>query len=449
MIILVVISFLFYQRFQSLRNYSNQLDHSYSVRFFIKDLVDDTQEAEAKSRGYILTRDSSFLIDIEPLYSRITKNADSLKNLFRIREEQYGHAVMLRTIITRRINKMRRNVQKAALDDTIGLNASLMEGKILMEDFTKEARRIEGLEIGKANDNRDKKNLYELLTPGYFNGILMFSGILTLISFFFIIREMRMRLKYQSELERRLNELNRSTSELEQFTYVASHDLQEPLRKIRTFSDRLIGKYKPTLTDDAGHILERIHSSAQRMQELINDMINFTNLVNRHDTAADVDLNLVVEASFRSLSDQIHEKRPILKYDELPIIRGYREQLVILFRSLIDNALKFSKREERPLIHIRYRKVEGTDLMPGSRKGKLFYHQVVVEDNGIGFDNEFASKIFMIFQRLHNQGSPYRGKGIGLAVAQRVMTNHNGIITARGVPGEGATIFMYFPIELS
>ena len=114
---------------------------------------------------------------------------------------------------------------------------------------------------------------------------------------------------------------------------------------------------------------------------------------------------------------------------------------------MIDNALKFSKSEERPLIHIRYRKVEGTDLVPGTRKGKLFYHQVMVEDNGIGFDNEFATKIFMIFQRLHNQGSPYRGKGIGLAVAQRVMTNHNGIITARGVPGVGATIYMYFPIE--
>lgn len=410
-------------------------------------MVDDAKEAEAKTRGYILTRDSSFLKGINPLYSQIIQRADSLKKLFATREPQYQHAVILRTITIRRINKMRRNVEKAAFEDTIGLNTSLMEGKLLMDDFSNEAHKIEAFEIGKANDNRSKKNLYELLTPGYFNVILIFSGLLTLISFFFIIREMRMRLKYQSELERRLNELNRSTSELEQFTYVASHDLQEPLRKIRTFSDRLIGKYKSTLNEDANHIIERIHLSAQRMQELINDMINFTNLVNRHDTTSDVDLNLVVEASFRSLEEPIHEKRAILKYDELPVIKGYREQLVILFRSLIDNALKFSKSEERPLIHIRYRKVEGTDLVPGTRKGKLFYHQVMVEDNGIGFDNEFATKIFMIFQRLHNQGSPYRGKGIGLAVAQRVMTNHNGIITARGVPGVGATIYMYFPIE--
>ena len=256
-----------------------------------------------------------------------------------------------------------------------------------------------------------------------------------------------MRVAYQRELERRLNELHRSNSEMEQFTYVASHDLQEPLRKIRTFTDRLQVKYSETLGPEAAHMLGRMNVSAKRLQELINDMVNFTNLLNPNDTLRDTDLNLVVESCFKQMANTIEEKHPILKYDQLPVIHGYHDQLVLLFRSLIDNALKFSRPGERPFIYITCRKVEGTEEFSPSRKQKAFYHQVIIQDNGIGFDNEFASKIFMIFQRLHNQGSPYHGKGIGLAICQRVMSNHNGIITAKGEPGKGASIIMYFPIQ--
>jgi light-regulated signal transduction histidine kinase (bacteriophytochrome) len=174
-------------------------------------------------------------------------------------------------------------------------------------------------------------------------------------------------------------------------------------------------------------------------------MVNFTNLLNRNDKLKDTDLNLVLENCFKQMGNVIAEKRPILKYDQLPVISGYSDQLTILFRSLLDNALKFSKPGERPFIYIRYRKVEGAEELSQNKKEKVFYHQVVIQDNGIGFDNEFASKIFMIFQRLHNQGSPYHGKGIGLAICQRVMSNHNGIITAKGEPGKGASILMYFP----
>jgi len=445
LVILVTISLLFYQRFQALRSVSKGLDHNYSVLFFLSQITNDTREAETTTRGFMLTKDSSFLAGLPELSSKIFRHVDSLKKLFPVGSKQYEQSILLKNIASRRLNRIQRNIEMTAYEDTAGLHNSIMMGKSLMEQFNSISFQIEKEEQQIAMNNQKDKNLYELVTPGYFNVILVFSGVLTLLSFFFILRQMRMRVTYQQELEKRLNELNRSNAEMEQFTFVASHDLQEPLRKIRTFADRLQVKYGESFNEEVSYMLTRMNVSARRMQELINDMVNFTNLLNRNGKLADTDLNLVLEKSFRELSEIISEKRPVLKYDQLPVIPGYSDQLLILFRALLDNALKFSKPGERPFIYIRYKKVEGTNEQASSKQ-KQFYHQITIEDNGIGFDNEFAAKIFMIFQRLHNQRSQYNGKGIGLALAQRVMSNHNGIITARGVQGTGASITMYFPL---
>ncbi|HSB94604.1 MAG TPA: ATP-binding protein [Flavitalea sp.] len=447
LVILVIVSMLFYQRLQSLRSASKQLDHNYSVLFFLNKISNDIKEAETNSRGYILTKDSSFLLGVPELSVKIFRNVDSLKKLFSQGSHQYELSILLKEIASRRLSRIQRNIEMTAYEDTAGLYPAIMQGKALMEKFSAIAQQIQIEEERTALSNQKNKNLFELITPGYFNFILVFSGILTLVSFIFIIRQMRMRVAYQRELERRLNELHRSNAEMEQFTYVASHDLQEPLRKIRTFSDRLQVKYSDSLEPDAAYMLGRMNVSAKRLQELINDMVNFTNLLNPNDTVKPTDLNLVLESCFTQMSTIIAEKHPVLKYDQLPVINGYKDQLELLFKSLLDNALKFSKPDERPFIYISYRKVEGIEEHSRSNNQKAFYHQVIIEDNGIGFDNEFAAKIFMIFQRLHSQGSPYNGKGIGLAICQRVMSNHNGIITAKGEPGKGASIIMYFPVD--
>ncbi|MGZ5248232.1 MAG: sensor histidine kinase, partial [Flavitalea sp.] len=136
-----------------------------------------------------------------------------------------------------------------------------------------------------------------------------------------------------------------------------------------------------------------------------------------------------------------------IEFDSLPVIDGYKDQLFLMFRCLMENSLKFSDPGKQLVIQMNWTKVDGKsindlELAPGRN-----YFLVTFRDNGIGFDNEFASKIFLIFQRLHNQESHYHGKGIGLAITQRVMTNHNGVITAKGTPGEGAVFSLYFPVE--
>jgi light-regulated signal transduction histidine kinase (bacteriophytochrome) len=247
-------------------------------------------------------------------------------------------------------------------------------------------------------------------------------------------------------LENKLHELNRSYAELEQFTFVASHDLQEPLRKIRTFSDRLVLQYNQQLDEKGLMIVERINFAAQRLQELIQDITNFTALVNKEEKSLRIDLNWIVAKTLKEYAPVIEQQRVSVFTVPLPIITGYPEQLLLLFRSVIDNAIKFSTTTEVPVLRISYAGIErhdknGQSGVPGQRT----YHKILIEDNGIGFDNEFAEKIFVIFQRLHTQQSNYRGKGMGLAIAQRVMVNHGGFVTAVGHPGKGAVFSLYFP----
>ncbi len=253
-----------------------------------------------------------------------------------------------------------------------------------------------------------------------------------------------MRTRYQAELEKKLQELNRSNSELRQFAYIASHDLQEPLRKIRTFSDKLVYRHQHEIDSEVKTVIGRIESSAKRMQELIQDMINFTSLVTKEDEKQYVDLNKTVADVLTDFIEQSKQAHAVIKWDKLPEILGNREQLHLLFKSLFDNSFKFAKPGESPIIKITYKYIEGNNEEDDVPKGKN-YHRIIMEDKGIGFNNEFAEKIFMIFQRLHTQQSGYRGKGIGLAIAQRIMTNHNGIIMARGMINDGATFIMYFP----
>jgi signal transduction histidine kinase len=155
-----------------------------------------------------------------------------------------------------------------------------------------------------------------------------------------------------------------------------------------------------------------------------------------------------VDKNLKEFALTIEQQKVNVFADSLPVITGYPEQLLLLFRSLIDNALKFTITSEDPILKIRYLGVEQHNPGHSALIYPTTYHNISIEDNGIGFNNEFAEKIFVIFQRLHTQQSNYRGKGMGLAIAQRVMINHGGFILARGKPGEGAVFTLYFPVTV-
>jgi len=444
LLLLVILSFLFYKKLNTHIKYTAEFKDSYSVILELKDLGQHLTRLESLSRGFIIIGDSSYLNHVAVERDSVFVHLDSLKTRIESNSDQMRRFLLMKSTVINQVNMYSRSIQMRGADDSAALTTLILRSRMLMNSFLEESAQIQKAELKQRDELYRTKEFYEDFYPSYFNTISIWSGIITLISFFFIYREVRMRTRYQAELEKKLQELNRSNSELRQFAYIASHDLQEPLRKIRTFSDKLVYRHQHEIDSEVKTVIGRIESSAKRMQELIQDMLNFTSLVTKEDEKQYVDLNKTVADVLTDFIEQSKQTHAVIKWDKLPEILGNREQLHLLFKSLFDNAFKFAKPGESPIIKITYKYIEGDNEEDDVPKGKN-YHRIIMEDKGIGFNNEFAEKIFMIFQRLHTQQSGYRGKGIGLAIAQRIMTNHNGIIMARGMINDGATFIMYFP----
>lgn len=252
-------------------------------------------------------------------------------------------------------------------------------------------------------------------------------------------------LAVNEELEEANRLLMLSNENLEQFAYAASHDLQEPLRKIRQFTD-LVTRNNPGLNVRDFDHLERVLSAAQRMSVLIEDLLDFSSIKSGPTIAERVSLHSTLATVLLDLDLVIAETNAQIQTDHLPEIHGNAVQLSQLFRNLLSNALKFRKPGTAPLIQVRYSELSHRQL-PESvkpvRKSEM-YELIEVIDNGIGFEQQYLSRIFQVFQRLHSK-SQYKGTGIGLAICEKVVTNHGGAITAISQPGEGARFQIYFP----
>ena len=261
-----------------------------------------------------------------------------------------------------------------------------------------------------------------------------------------IYRNISQTRRYQRELEQSVTELKRSNESLEQFAYVASHDLQEPLRKIQAFGDVLRAQYVSALGESGADLVQRMQSAAARMSDLIKDLLEFSRLTNMQETHELVSLASVVNSVVQDLDLIIQEKRAVIEYDDLPAVMGDAPQLHRLFQNLLSNALKFCKEEVPPHVVISAVMVEGRSiqgvLLTDERRS---FVRIDVKDNGIGFDEKYTDRIFTIFQRLHGR-SHYPGTGIGLAICRKITDNHRGYIRATSREGEGATFQIYLPI---
>ncbi|GAB3883300.1 ATP-binding protein [Spirosoma agri] len=242
--------------------------------------------------------------------------------------------------------------------------------------------------------------------------------------------------------------LTRSNQNLEQFAYVASHDLQEPLRKIQSFGDLLKTRYVGTTNDELIY-LDRMQSAASRMSLLIKDLLAFSRISTRHAIQDTVALGSTVERAMENLSVAIEESQASINIGVLPTVQGDGSQLEQLFQNLLANAIKFSRRDKTgrtPQIQVVGYLLLASELPPSvipTRQAE-FYHQLEVIDNGIGFDDKYTDRIFQVFQRLHGKNE-FAGTGIGLAICQKVVDNHGGAITASSKPGQGATFTIYLP----
>jgi PAS domain S-box-containing protein len=250
----------------------------------------------------------------------------------------------------------------------------------------------------------------------------------------------------EQKIEERTKELTQLNEQLKQFTYAASHDLQEPLRKISYFMDRLIVKISPTLDEEDKKITERISKTTERMRVLINDLLAYSNTSLGITGFQEVDLSTVVQEVLDDMEATIIDNGASVVYENLPTVTGDARQLRQMFQNLISNALKYHKIGEESRVHIGVNLVNAADIKNiHLEDSSAFYHLIQVTDNGIGFKNEDASRIFQLFQRLHGR-SEYAGTGVGLAIVQKVVENHKGYIWAESEPGNGASFNILLPV---
>ncbi len=238
------------------------------------------------------------------------------------------------------------------------------------------------------------------------------------------------RKKAEARIHQYMLELERSNQELEQFAYIASHDLQEPLRMVGSYMDLLRRRYGPSLDKDAREFVDFAVDGASRMKQLVNDLLQYSR-INRASEASPVDCGVVVERVLRTLKARIDESGANIVVDSLPVVMADETQMVQLFQNLIANAIKFRRDGVDPQIHISARAKDGR-------------WQFEIEDNGIGIEKKYADKVFVIFRQLHDK-SRYEGTGIGLAVAKRIVERYHGTIWFESVYGSGTTFFFTLP----
>jgi signal transduction histidine kinase len=229
------------------------------------------------------------------------------------------------------------------------------------------------------------------------------------------------------------------------FNYIASHDLQEPLRKIKMFTNRIVEMNSSSLADNVKQSLNRIVNSTERMQELINDLLAFSRASAVEKNFESVDLNTMLDEVLSSFKHAIEEKNGTLTSKGLPTLRIIRFQFQQLLENIISNAIKYSRKDVAPKIEITSSLVNGNQIENEIARDDKEYWKIAIADNGIGFDQQHAKRIFEVFQRLHAK-SEYSGTGIGLAICKKIAENHNGFITAEGKLGSGAVFNIYIPV---
>jgi PAS domain S-box-containing protein len=259
-----------------------------------------------------------------------------------------------------------------------------------------------------------------------------------------IVSDVTLLRRYEAENRQRLQELNQSNADLEQFAYVASHDLQEPLRKIGTFTKLLSERHMDSLSDEGRSYLERMQGAAQRMQGMITSLLDLSRVGRNEQAAVPTDLNRLVRVVLSDMELVVQKQQACVEVEPLPTLTCVPSQMSQVFANLIGNALKFARPGVPPVVRITCRGLQPTELqqhnLPPQTHVSIAFH-----DNGVGFDPAYANQIFMMFRRLYGKAE-YEGSGIGLSICKRVVENHRGRIYAESQPGEGSVFTVILPL---
>jgi signal transduction histidine kinase len=435
------------------------LDRSYNINLKIERILSYSKDAETGQRGYIITRNTDFL---EP-YHLAKRNIDSemwdLNEAFKEDTEQNKNLDSLKKYIHYQLDLLsfiQSSFEKSGNKQTDSIAVFVYRGKVVMNQIRDKSNEIKGLELRRLQlikEETYRKSRFSIgviiLTCSLSLLILLCVLMLLNAAFHKKIAAEKSLLSSQQLLELQVHRLNLSNKELEQFAYVASHDLQEPLRKIMAFSERIGSKLTDENNEEVLNYLERLNRSAARMRTLIQDLLMYSRSTRVLDANEKVDFNELFKVIIEDLDTSILSEKARIVIAKLPTNKGNKTQLRQLFQNLISNSLKFHKPGTIPKIEIwaEWNTAAKVSEKNWARDFSLNYDNylcVFIKDNGIGFEPHDLQQIFIIFQRLHARAE-YEGTGIGLAICKKIVEHHQGFITAESFPNDHTTFIVGLP----
>ncbi|MES2559376.1 MAG: ATP-binding protein [Bacteroidota bacterium] len=443
-ILFIILYFVFYINTKNKRAFKS-VTHSSEVIVMLEQIYSRTNELESAQRGYIITNDKVFLEPYNRIDDELHHFVSELEILVSDNHVQLTNAKELRILIDKRLHKLQQNLINARTDKLL-VGRMMMTEILLKVVIMKEVEeRLMQKHLANSRLLADRTTLAIIISV-IFSSIFIFSAALILMQEYKRKTEIEQELLLSQQMLRdKVNKLDASNKELEQFAYIASHDLQEPLRKIITFNERITHKFSSILDPSVKDYLGRTIHAAQRMRILIDDLLDFSRVTKGDIERTPVSIKKVIDIIKDNLEIQIKKSHAkFIQHDPLPNIFGDKTQLIRLFQNLISNAIKFSQPNKAPLVEVFCKVADEQDTKEFSGGIYPAYYKITVRDNGIGFKSEYTEKIFIIFQRLHGR-SEYEGTGIGLSICKKIVENHEGYITVNSEEGNGSEFHVFLP----
>lgn len=435
--------------------------NSMQVVALLNELRLNIARAESGQRGYLLTTDNIYLEPYHQTLSTIDELLHSLANAPTSAQAQEVKLDQLFEEVESVVSEMEQVIRLVNSSDYLGALTRMHAGTGagLVSEVNRLINRLEVTELLQLQEKRSQaEETRTLILAGLIAtnliGLLLACGIF--IAAYYNARRLATlygqiesaNAKLESKVQARTQalqlyseELQRSNRELEEFAFVASHDLQEPLRKIRAFGDRLLQKYSGPLGERGADYVARMHSASERMSLLINDLLSFSRVTTKRSPFAQVNLNTILGKALEDLEFSLEESGGKVEYSSLPTIDADATQIGQVFMNLISNSLKFRRSDVAPLISIRYELGDQCKVDPADEREWCCLY---ITDNGIGFEQEYADRVFNLFQRLHGRDE-YAGTGIGLALCRKIVERHGGTIRVASEPNKGTEFSIRLP----